>query len=144
MVVFLENHKDLDQDNEKLREDFNYTFVGIWNEGLAKACQNGHCFHIRKDGVPAYPQRYEDVDDFCNGFASVRKGDLWSHIKTDGSLLHGKWFQWALDFKIYYGLEKEGLLAMVREQDQGRNKGKTYKIRIDGTRFDPQEAPKAQ
>ena len=143
MVVFIENHKDLDRDNERLRKEFNYTFVGIWNEGLAKARQNGHWFHIRKDGSPAYPQRYEYVDDFCNGFASVRKGDLWSHIKSVGTLLYGKWFQWALDFKIHYGLEKEGLLAMVRDQDLGRKKGETYKIRTDGTRFDLQETPEA-
>lgn len=144
MVLFIEKHEDLQKDNEKLKQDFNYTFVGVWKQGLAKARQNGHWFHIRKDGSPAYPQRYDYVDDFCNGFAAIRKGELWSHIKTDGTPLHDKWFQWAMDFKVQESPEGKILLAIVREQDLGRNKGETHKIRTDGTRFDPKEAPRAQ
>ena len=143
MVVFIESHQD-PSGNEEIKKKFGYTFVGEWRQGLAKARLNGHWFHINKDGNPAYSDRFDYVDDFCNGFASVRRNGLWSHVKTDGTLLHGKWFEWALDFKIQTNLEREGLLATVKEKDLGRNKGETYKIRPDGTRFYPQEAPKAQ
>jgi len=143
MVIFMEAHENPHSGNEEIKKKFNYTFVGIWKEGLAKARQNGNWFHIRPDGSPVYSQRYDYADDFLNGFAGVRKGDLWSHIKTDGTLAHGQWFLWVLDFKIKPGLEEEGLLATVRNQDNGRKKGETFEIRPDGTRLHP-KAPEAQ
>ena len=61
---------------------------------------DGHYFHIRADGTPAYEQRYRYAGDFRDGFAVVQGEDgRHGHIDPSGNLLHGRWF---LDLDVFH------------------------------------------
>jgi hypothetical protein len=65
---------------------FDYDWIGPFSEGLAPARKDGQEFHIRRDGTPAYDERFDQVGSFSEGLglALVRKGRQRFHIRRDG------------------------------------------------------------
>ena len=54
---------------------------------------DGHYFHIKRDGEPAYGEHYIYAGDFRDGAAVVQRDDgKATHVEADGRLLHGHWF----------------------------------------------------
>ena len=48
------------------------------------ACKDGKQFHITEEGKPAYSERYDEVGDFSEGRARVRKDGKRFRITADG------------------------------------------------------------
>ena len=69
-----------------------YGHVVIFSEGLATVHQGRESWHIRKDGTPAYKQRFDDVGPFSGGLAQAKKNGKWFHIHRDGTRAYQKRF----------------------------------------------------
>jgi hypothetical protein len=61
-----------------------YDRVGPFHEGLAWAWKGRQRFHIRRDGEPAYNQRFDQVMHFRKGFAWVKKDGVYFKINHEG------------------------------------------------------------
>jgi hypothetical protein len=68
-----------------------------WEKLEVSECRTHHVF---PDGTPAYPQRYDMVEDFSEGFAVAYKDDFQFHIKADGTRLYPKEYLAASDFEF--------------------------------------------
>lgn len=61
-----------------------YDAVGRFCDGFAWARLGGKEFHIRRDGMPAYAQRYDGAYPFSGGHALVHLGRDFFKIDTSG------------------------------------------------------------
>ena len=138
MVVFIESHPD-DTCPKEANESLGFRSLRKFTEDIAVEKDNdGKFFYVRRDFTPLSPEKYEEAHPFKNGFAAVKKDGKCFHIrKPDGAPISEQRFQWVLDFEIHKGLEEAGLLAQVKELNNGGNKGETYKISTNGKRFYP-------
>ncbi len=65
--------------------DGEYEYAGRFSDGRAAVKKNGEFFHIRRDGTPAYRQRFRDAADFRDGKSLVCLGnDKWVYIDKHG------------------------------------------------------------
>ncbi|PIR01048.1 MAG: methyltransferase [Nitrospinae bacterium CG11_big_fil_rev_8_21_14_0_20_45_15] len=78
-----------------------YGWCGNFQGGLCSVRdRQENYFHITEAGTPAYSHQWRYAGDFRNGIGVVQANDGRStHIKTDGSLLHGRWF---LDLDVFH------------------------------------------
>ncbi|MCX6761182.1 MAG: hypothetical protein NTZ84_03735 [Candidatus Nealsonbacteria bacterium] len=138
MVIFLVSHSD-DACPEEVKKRLDCKSLREFVEDIAVAEGfDGKFFYVRRDYTRLSDETYEEADNFWKGFAPVKKDGKCYHIrKPDGAPAYDQRFQWVLDFKSHPGLEKAGLLAQVKELDNGRNKGETFKIGTNGKRFYP-------
>ena len=101
-----------------------YDVVGSFWEGLACARKSNLWLHIRRNGIPAYKQRYARVYSFSGGFAPAKmKGGKWLHIRHSGAPAYKRRF-------LYVGPFSHGLATACSEL------GTEFKIHPDGTQAD--------
>lgn len=81
--------------------DKRFEFVGNYQENMVVVADSSEgYYHLDAFGKPLYKNRWAYCGDFRDGMAVVQsRNGLSSHIKKDGSLLHGKWF---IDLDVYH------------------------------------------
>lgn len=73
---------------EEITRIFGYVYVDQFFEGFAKAFDGRTWFHVRKDGQPLYPEKYDQVGHFNKrGRAVVQKGGERFFINRCGTKL---------------------------------------------------------
>lgn len=87
-----------------------YAWCGNFQGGRCPVCDmSGAYFHIDRTGHPAYLERYAYVGDFSYGVAVVCSDERGAtHIREDGTLLHGVWFCAAMPYHKGMAVVKDG------------------------------------
>jgi len=73
-----------------------------FSEGLAGVAAGDDYFHIKKDGTPAYPQRYKDVGSFND------EGLAWVCQRFDAPIVHEDDFP---EQYLWAQINKQGLVV---------------------------------
>ena len=78
-----------------------YAWCGNFQEERCSVRDSGGWyFHIAKDVIPVYQERWRYVGDYRDGIAVVQAGDGQStHIDADGQQVHGQWF---IDLDVFH------------------------------------------
>ena len=67
--------------------NFQYDWVGNFNEGAAPVQINGKWGFVNEQGAQISEIEYDMVRSFENGIALVRKGGTWLQLTIQGTLL---------------------------------------------------------
>ena len=82
---------------------FNRTFHKAMSfhlpEGFAAVNDDTGAYHIDMDGVPLYPERYEETFGYYDGVATVRDQSGYLHINGNGKAMYGKRYRWSGNFQ---------------------------------------------
>ncbi|RAI97692.1 WG repeat protein [Chitinophaga skermanii] len=123
---FARVRKDLSDDMYFINQSGENIFKSYYNkandfvEGLAAVMEKDRKYgFIDMNGKRVTQYRYDDVKDFKNGYACVKRGDKWGYINKTGEEVVLPQFEMARDFN-------EGLAFVTKSGD-----GKTFHQYID-------------
>jgi hypothetical protein len=110
---------------EQIKKQFGYDDVSPFFEGLARVRKDGQRFHIRRNGQPAYSEKYEYVDSFSEGLAAcARKKGQWFHIRPDGQPAYSERYDRVGPFlKGLAWAQKNGQCFQIRYNGQKKPNG---------------------
>lgn len=78
------------------------------SEGFVKVVDiEGRHFHLTGERVPAYEQRFDFADAFCEGLARVCSGEVWFHICKDGAPAYPQRYLFVGNFKNGFAEAKD-------------------------------------
>lgn len=86
--------------------------------GLAPVRIGNKSWHIRTDGLAAYPQRFRRAFGYYGGYAAVVTEVGWCHIRTNGSSLYSQRYAWCGNFQDGFCVvrQSDGLYFHITEQ----------------------------
>lgn len=93
--------------NGKMQIDALYNDAGDFINGLARVRSGSQEFFINKKGEQV-SDSFDKVRDFSEGFAAVRKNELWGFVDTSGNIVFETRFDNVSDFYCGYALVKSG------------------------------------
>lgn len=102
-----------------------YNIACAFSDGLALVERDGQWFYIHLDGSQATPcLTYDHTENFINGYARVRSGNLWGYIdKTGKEVVPVKY-----DFGVLSATPVEKLIQLAQPQHEIENSGKPGKL----------------
>ena len=98
-IKVAENNREFLYNNQKL---FNREFIEILkfhSPGLAPVKDHSGAFHITKEGIDLYPQRYDRTFGFYNNRAAVIIDNKWFHINEKGEKVYKDSYAWTGNFQ---------------------------------------------
>lgn len=124
-----------------MSKNYQYDYVGDFNEGLASVRRDGKWGFIDTSGREVVPCRYDDVFDFSEGMARVEKGGMWGYVGKTGREVIPCIYEQAYDFsdglaKVYlekrFFIDKNGKEVLTAGRDWDVFKEGLARITRDG------------